>query len=161
MQIQTDFLIIGSGLAGLSYALKVADYGKVCIITKNKIDESNTGYAQGGIAAVTYSPDSYTKHIEDTLTAGDGLCDSRVVALVVKEAADRINELVNWGAQFDINADGKFDLAREGGHSEHRILHHKDNTGKEIQRALTESVQNHKNRKQKSCIIYVNSIYRD
>jgi L-aspartate oxidase len=140
-----DFLVVGSGLAGLSFALKVADYGKVAILTKTDLMETNTSYAQGGIAAVTYEPDNYEKHIQDTLIAGDGLCNEEVVRMVIKEAPDQINELINWGTNFDKENDGKFDLAREGGHSEYRILHHKDDTGFEIQRALTEKVRKHLN----------------
>ncbi len=142
---KTDFLVIGSGLAGLSFALKVADYGKVCIVTKTNLEETNTSYAQGGIAAVTYEKDSYEKHIKDTLIAGDGICDEEVVKMVVSEAPEQIKELLKWGAKFDKKSDGAFDLAKEGGHSEHRILHHKDNTGFEIQRALNEKVKYHKN----------------
>jgi L-aspartate oxidase len=145
MNKRTDFLIIGSGIAGLSYALKVAPFGKVCMITKANEDESNTKYAQGGIAAVMHSPDSYKKHIEDTLIAGDGICDEEVVRMVITESTDRINELINWGAKFDKTASGEFDLAKEGGHSEHRILHHKDNTGFEIERALLAAVHKHPN----------------
>jgi L-aspartate oxidase len=141
MPLKFDFLIIGSGLAGLSYALKVAQYGKVAIITKTSLEQTNTYYAQGGIAAVTYQPDSYRKHVEDTLLAGDGLCDKKVVEMVISEAPARIKELIDWGANFDKKPNGVFDLAKEGGHSEKRILHHKDNTGYEIQRALIEQVK--------------------
>ncbi len=148
--LHTDFLIIGSGIAGLSYAFKVADYFyqknepiKVTIVTKDKIEESNTKYAQGGIAAVTRSSDSFEKHIEDTLIAGDGLCDERVVKMVVQQAPERIQELIDWGTNFDKNSQNQFDLAKEGGHSEHRILHHKDVTGNEIERALIHKVENH------------------
>lgn len=140
-----DFLIIGSGIAGLCYALKVAQRGKVCMITKSDEDESNTKYAQGGIAAVTYAPDSFEKHIQDTLIAGDGLCDEKIVRLVITEAPERIQELIDWGAQFDKNTRGEFDLGKEGGHSENRILHHKDNTGFEIERALIAKVHAHPN----------------
>jgi L-aspartate oxidase len=140
-----DFLVIGTGLGGLSYALKVADQGKVCLITKTRLEETNTSYAQGGIASVTYQPDDFEKHIQDTLTCGDGLCDKEAVRLVVTEAPKQIVELIRWGTNFDKKADGGYDLAREGGHTEHRILHHKDNTGFEIQRALCEKVRNHKN----------------
>jgi L-aspartate oxidase len=142
---QIDFLIIGSGIAGLSYALKVAGHGKVCMITKANEDESNTKYAQGGIAAVMYSPDSYEKHIKDTLIAGDGICDEEVVRMVITESTERINELIAWGAEFDKTETGEYDLAREGGHSEHRILHHKDSTGFEIERALLAAVHKHPN----------------
>ncbi len=142
---KVDFLIIGSGIAGLSYALKVAAHGSVCMITKSDEDESNTKYAQGGIAAVTDSLDSFDKHIQDTLVAGDGLCDEDVVRMVITEAPDRIRELIAWGAQFDKKSSGEFDLGKEGGHSENRILHHKDNTGFEIERALIEQVNSHPN----------------
>ncbi len=145
MQQQTDFLIIGSGIAGLSYALKVADQGTVFIITKSNEDESNTKYAQGGIAAVLYEGDTHEKHIQDTLNAGAGLCDEDRVRIVVTEGTERVQELIQLGANFDRKKSGEFDLAREGGHSEHRILHYKDITGKEIERALLEKVHAHKN----------------
>ncbi len=143
MQKEYDFLVIGTGVAGMSYALKVAAYGTVCIISKTVAQESNTYYAQGGIAAVTNLQDSYKKHIDDTIIAGDGLCNEEIVKLVVSEAPERIKELINWGADFDKNSDGDYDLAREGGHSEHRILHHKDNTGEEIQLSLMEQINQH------------------
>ncbi len=133
---RTDFLVIGSGIAGLSFALKVADYGKVLIITKSNEDESNTKYAQGGVAAVVGKQDSFDKHIEDTLIAGDGLCDKNIVEIVIKEGPDRIKEFIDYGINFDKTGQGFFDLAKEGGHSEHRVLHHKDITGSEIERNL-------------------------
>jgi L-aspartate oxidase len=142
---KADFLVIGSGIAGLSYALKVADRGKVLIITKSDHDESNTKYAQGGIAAVISASDSFEKHISDTLVAGDGLCDEAVVRMVVAEAPDRIRELISWGTQFDLNERGVYDLGKEGGHSEPRILHHKDTTGFEIEQSLIARVQQHPN----------------
>lgn len=145
MKKKVDFLIIGSGIAGLSYALKVAAHGSVCMITKANEDESNTKYAQGGIAAVMYHPDSFEKHIQDTLIAGDSICDEEVVRMVITESTDRINELIAWGAKFDRTETGAYDLAKEGGHSEHRILHHKDNTGFEIERALLAAVHQHPN----------------
>ncbi|MDD2279239.1 MAG: L-aspartate oxidase [Bacteroidales bacterium] len=140
-----DFLVIGSGIAGLSFALKAAEHGSVIIISKANLDETNTVYAQGGIAAVTYDPDSAEKHINDTLICGDGLCNEQVVRMIVEEAPTQIKQLIQWGVRFDRNESGQYDLAKEGGHSEHRILHHKDNTGHEIQRALTCKVKNHKN----------------
>ena len=140
-----DFLVLGTGVAGLSFALKVAEYGKVCVVTKTNLEETNTKYAQGGIAAVTYKPDNYEKHINDTLIAGDHFCNEQVVRMIVKEAPSQIKELINWGADFDKTKNGNYDLAREGGHSEHRILHHKDNTGFEIQRALSKKVRNNSN----------------
>lgn len=147
--IQTDFLVIGSGIAGLSYALKVAQHypdKKVLVITKTRIDETNTKYAQGGIAGVTdFENDSYDKHIQDTLIAGDGLCNPRTVEIVVKEGPDRIREIIAWGTRFDKDSEGDYKLGREGGHSEFRILHHKDVTGREIERALLETVSKVKN----------------
>lgn len=136
---------MGSGIAGLCFALKAADYGKVLIVTKSDEDESNTKYAQGGIASVTYTPDSYEKHIQDTLICGDGMCNERIVRMVVEESAERIKELISWGTDFDKNAAGAFDLAREGGHSEHRVLHHKDMTGLEIERKLLARIHAHPN----------------
>src|SRR6476620_9835908 len=109
MSKQTDFLIIGSGIAGLTYALKVAAHGKVMMITKANEDESNTKYAQGGIAAVMYSPDSYQKHISDTLICGDGLCDEEVVRMVIKESTERVMELAEWGANFDKTPAGDYE----------------------------------------------------
>lgn len=138
-----DFLVIGSGIAGISFALKAAKYGKVAILCKTTMDESNTSFAQGGIASVTYSPDSFEKHIEDTLIAGDGHCNLDAVEKVVREAPAQIEELVNWGVDFDKNEKGLFDLHREGGHQEHRILHNKDNTGYQIQQSLIRSVKSH------------------
>jgi len=143
MEKKYDYLVIGSGLGGLSYALKVAEHGSVCLITKSNLEETNTRFAQGGIAAVTYEPDSYGKHVQDTLIAGDDICNEDVVKMVVKEGPAQIHELIQWGTKFDKSSTGKYDLAREGGHSESRILHHKDNTGEEIQRALSQKVRNH------------------
>ncbi len=145
MNKQFDFLVLGSGIAGLSFALKVADHGKVCIITKSKLETTNTSYAQGGIASVTYQPDNYEKHINDTLICGDGLCEKSIVEMVVKNAPEQINQLISWGVFFDKKTDDEYDLAKEGGHSENRILHYKDITGKEIQRALSEKVRKHPN----------------
>ncbi len=142
---ETDFLVIGTGIAGLSFALKTAKHSRVLIVTKSTIDETNTRYAQGGIAAVTYKPDNFEKHIKDTLIAGDGLCDKKVVEMVVHEAPAKIKELTGLGVHFDKNPQGKYDLGREGGHSEHRVLHHKDITGYEIQRVLTKKVKEHPN----------------
>jgi L-aspartate oxidase len=145
MQQKVDFLIIGSGIAGLSYALKVAEHGTVCIVTKSNEDESNTKYAQGGIAAVWHNQDTIEKHIQDTLIAGAGLCNEEIVRLVVTEGTSRVKELIELGAKFDKTREGSYDLAKEGGHSEHRILHYKDITGYEIERALIEKIKAHKN----------------
>lgn len=144
MRKKVDFLVIGSGIAGLSYALKVADYGSVLIVSKSKAAETSTSYAQGGIAAVMYNPDTYEKHIKDTLIAGNYLNDEKIVRLTISESTDRIKELIEWGTNFDMQ-NGKYDLAREGGHSEKRVLHFQDKTGAEIQRALLESVRRHPN----------------
>ena len=145
MQYKVDFLVIGSGIAGLAYALKVAPYGKVLIVTKDIAEESNTRYAQGGIAAVMYTPDNYEKHILDTIMAGAGLCDENIVRITITESTERIQELIKWGTNFDKTASGKYDLAKEGGHSESRVLHHKDDTGREIIRALIMQAQMHPN----------------
>ena len=147
--MQTDFLVIGSGIAGLTYAIKVAEAcpdKQVLIVTKSNADETNTKYAQGGIAVVNdLEKDSFDKHIEDTLIAGDGLCNPEIVDVVVKEGALRVNEIIEWGAQFDKEKDGDYALGKEGGHSEHRILHHKDVTGAEMERALLETIRRSKN----------------
>ena len=138
--METDFLVIGSGIAGLTYALKMAEQHpdkKITIITKTDADETNTKYAQGGIAGVwDEQKDSYEKHIEDTLIAGDGLCNEAIVEIVVKEGPERIREIIEYGADFVKDEKGKYSLGKEGGHSENRILHHKDITGKEMERAL-------------------------
>ncbi len=143
MAYKYDFLVIGSGIAGMSFALKVAEKGKVGIICKTGIEEANTFYAQGGIASVTKPTDNFDKHIEDTLICGGGLCNREAVEKVVREAPAQIEELVNWGVNFDRDEKGGFDLHREGGHSEFRILHHRDNTGQEIQDSLIRAIKKH------------------
>jgi L-aspartate oxidase len=145
MRLKTDFLVIGTGVAGLSYALKVAEKGKVILVAKSSIDEGSTKYAQGGIAAVMYHPDNYEKHIQDTLIAGDELCNEKIVRITITESTERVKELIDWGTNFDKNPDGSFKLGREGGHSENRVLHSKDSTGHEIERALVLKVKAHPN----------------
>jgi len=140
-----DYLVIGSGIAGMSFALKLADKGSVALCCKTGLEEANTFYAQGGIASVTKTTDQFENHIQDTLIAGDGLCNRAVVEKVVREAPAQIMELIRWGVDFDMDETGHFDLHKEGGHSEFRILHHKDSTGAEIQQSLVESVKTHPN----------------
>ncbi|MCF0198979.1 MAG: L-aspartate oxidase [Bacteroidaceae bacterium] len=139
-----DFLIIGGGVAGMSYALKVsrAGKGKIALVCKTTLDEANTAKAQGGIASVTnLKVDNFEKHIEDTMIAGDFISDPKAVEQVVKNGPKGIADLVQWGVNFDKNEAGEFDLHREGGHSEFRILHHADDTGFEIQRGLMAAVR--------------------
>jgi L-aspartate oxidase len=143
-----DFLIIGSGVAGMSYALKVAraNKGKIAIICKTTLEEANTAKAQGGTASVTnLLKDNFEKHIEDTMIAGDFISDRAAVEQVVRNAPRQIHELVEWGVNFDRDEKGEFDLHREGGHSEFRILHHADDTGAEIQRGLMQAIKNNPN----------------
>jgi len=144
-RVETDVLIIGAGVAGLSAAIKLAMHKPdldITIITKTNKTTSNTSWAQGGIASVwDFSVDGYDKHIEDTLIAGDGLCDPEIVSIVVKEGHERVKEIIDWGARFDKEDDGDYNLGMEGGHSENRILHYKDITGWEVQRSLNEKVK--------------------
>ena len=145
MRKHVDFLVIGSGIAGLAFAIKVAKHGKVCIVTKSRMDDTATSWAQGGIAAVMYTPDSFEKHIQDTINAGDGLCNEEVVRFTIRESTERIKELIKWGTKFDKTTTGLYDLAKEGGHSEYRVLHHKDSTGREIENKLLEEVKRNPN----------------
>lgn len=143
-EIRTDFLVIGSGIAGLSFALKVADVGTVAIITKKEKAESNTNYAQGGIATVISPDDSYELHMKDTLDAGVGLCHRNAVEVLVTEGPQRLKELIDLGVQFT-KKEGQLDLGREGGHSKNRIVHAADRSGWEIERALLHNIANHPN----------------
>ena len=147
--IKTDVLVIGSGISGLSYAIKISEQlpdAKITIVTKAEEDETNTKYAQGGLAVVTdFSKDNFEKHIEDTMHAGDGENNREVVEMVIKEGPARFHELVDWGTRFDKKEDGEYKLGREGGHTEFRIVHHKDITGAEIERALLEYCNNSEN----------------
>lgn len=146
MTYEYDYLVIGSGIAGMSFALKVAHTGRVALVCKTKLPEANTYLAQGGVASVTnLKVDNFEKHIEDTMIAGDWLSDPEAVKKVVSEAPNEINALINWGVNFDKNEDGEFDLHKEGGHSEFRILHHQDNTGAEIQESLIAAVKKNPN----------------
>jgi len=152
MDIQTDFLIIGSGIAGLMVALKVADSGTVAIVTKKQAVDSNTNLAQGGIASVFDQQDSFDLHIQDTLDAGDGLCNPDVVRQVVVGGPERIRELMAIGVDFNtegggpgVNGGTPFDLGREGGHSRNRIVHAQDMTGREVEQVLLEQARQHRN----------------
>ncbi len=144
-QIKSDYLVIGSGVAGLSFALDVAEFGEVSLITKSTLCETNTTLAQGGISAVTDPDDDPESHAKDTHIAGADICHDDAVEVLVKDASGRIEDLVRWGVNFDKEKDGSFDLAREGGHSHHRILHVADQTGKSIQSTLVERVKEHPN----------------
>ncbi|MDO9263578.1 MAG: L-aspartate oxidase, partial [Desulfosalsimonadaceae bacterium] len=152
MEHESDFLIIGSGVAGLLFAIKVADHGTVTIITKRNIAESNTAYAQGGIASVLAKTDSFEAHIADTLASGDGICDPNVVEMVVRNAPERIQELIDLGVRFNRQkaesmdtSDLHLDLCREGGHSHNRIVHADDLTGLAVEEALVDRVRSHPN----------------
>lgn len=148
MEIKTDFLVIGSGIAGLSFALNASEHGSVAIVTKRERSESATLYAQGGIASVFSETDSFDAHIRDTLQAGAGLCHEDVVEKVIKEGPERIRELASWGAMFSMRGNSErveFDLGMEGGHSNRRIVHASDITGREIERALISEAERNRN----------------
>ena len=153
METRTDYLVIGSGIAGLTFALSVADKGSVAIVTKREKSEAATSYAQGGVAAVVSEADSFESHVEDTLKAGDGLCDEAVVRSVVEEGPSQIRRLMEWGVRFTKGKHWPFDLSKEGGHSHRRVLHVSDFTGREIEQALLSAVEAHPNIK-----IYENHI---
>jgi len=144
MQTENDFLVIGSGIAGLSFALQAANHGKVALVTKKEITESATNYAQGGIASVFSEEDTFESHMEDTIVAGAGICHEDVVKMVVEEGPDVIKTLIEWGVKFTTSGDS-YDLTREGGHSKRRIFHADDLTGREIERALVTAVFEHPN----------------
>ncbi|HTP65468.1 MAG TPA: L-aspartate oxidase [Geobacteraceae bacterium] len=144
MRIECDFLVIGSGIAGLSFALQAANRYRVAVVTKRDISESATKFAQGGIASVFSAEDSFDAHVEDTLTAGAGICHKDVVRMVVEDGPRTIRGLIEWGVNFTTSG-GEYDLTREGGHSARRILHAEDITGREIERALVEAVRQHPN----------------
>ncbi len=144
MRREVDFLVIGSGIAGLSLALKLAANHRVVVVTKGKITDSSTERAQGGICSVTSQPDSFEQHIKDTMECGSYVNNEQVVRMVVEGAPEQMHQLVDWGVKFDM-IDGQFDLAREGGHTYSRILHHKDSTGQEIEHTLAQRVVEHPN----------------
>ena len=152
MNCNADFLVIGSGVAGLSFALKVADFGKVALVTKRDVMESNTAYAQGGIAAVLSSIDSFDLHIKDTLSSGDDLSNRDVVEMVVTTGPQLVRELIDLGVKFSRSEEGErqtpgteYDLGREGGHSKNRVIHADDMTGRAMEKVLVDHVRNHKN----------------
>jgi L-aspartate oxidase len=143
---RTDFLVIGSGISGLVYALHAAEHGKVLVVTKREPSDGSTAWAQGGIAAVLDPQDTLSAHVTDTLTVGDGLCHKETVELCVSDGPSAISELrERWGVQFDRSPSGEWELAREGGHSARRVAHAKDTTGKEIERALLACAERHPN----------------
>ena len=145
MEQIADVLVIGSGLAGLSYALKVADFATVNLVTKRGLTETSTSKAQGGIAAVLGPDDRFEYHIQDTLTVGEGLSHPDIVELVVRQGPARVRELIEMGAHFDTGKDNGYDLGREGGHSRRRVIHAQDMTGAEVERILAEKVLSHPN----------------
>jgi L-aspartate oxidase len=148
-----DVVVVGSGIAGLSYSLRLSEYFqkhhpdfRICILTKGEEDETNTKYAQGGVAAVTdFYSDSYEKHMQDTISAGDDLSNPKIVEMVIKDGPSRVREIIRWGTEFDRNERGDYDLGKEGGHSANRVLHHKDITGLEIEKKLLKKVKKYKN----------------
>jgi L-aspartate oxidase len=144
MTERTDFLVLGSGIGGLTYALRAAEWGKVTVITKKERGESNTNYAQGGVASVTAPGDDFSLHIRDTLACGAGLCDPAAVRMVIEDGPPMIRQLLEWGVRFDRDG-GRLAVGREGGHSRNRIVHARDATGREIERALLEAVKRHRN----------------
>lgn len=139
--MQVDFLVVGSGIAGLTFATKAAKLGSVLVLTKKRKADSSTNYAQGGIAAVFGENDAPEYHIQDTIKAGEGLCDNEMVAIMVRDGPKLVEELHSMGCRFSINSNGRFDLAQEGGHSRRRIVHAKDYTGQEIERVLLEEAK--------------------
>ena len=143
--LETDYLVIGSGISGLYFALRAAEHGRVVVVTKKKPDDTATNLAQGGVAAVLDDDDSYESHIQDTLTVGDGLCRLEAVETTVREGPEHVRRLAQLGVDFARDASGNFELGREGGHSKRRVAHYKDVTGAEVQRALLATVAKHSN----------------
>lgn len=143
--LETDYLVIGSGIAGLNFALHAAEHGRVVVITKKLPSDTNTNWAQGGVAAALAKDDSFERHIEDTLVAGDGLCDRKVVELCVLDGPAQIQRLLDLGVRLARDPSGELDLGMEGAHTRHRVVHWEDITGREIQRALIEAIARHSN----------------
>jgi len=155
---ESDYIVIGSGIAGLCFALEVAEAGSVTILTKKEDFESSTNYAQGGIAVVSTAEDSFEDHVRDTLIAGAGLCHEDIVRDLVRDGPTLVHQLIDWGVRFTLRDEpasktggalpqdfNLYDLGREGGHSKRRILHSKDLTGREVERALLKSLREHRN----------------
>nr|HEX4313755.1 L-aspartate oxidase [Kofleriaceae bacterium] len=142
---ETDYLVIGSGIAGLNFALLAAEHGRVTIVTKKNPDDTNTNWAQGGVAAALAPDDSLQRHVDDSLAAGDGLCDRKVVEMCVEQGPAAVQRLLDLGVRLDRGPDGNLDLGREGAHSRHRVVHWEDVTGREIQRALLAATRRHAN----------------
>jgi L-aspartate oxidase len=143
--VETDYLVIGSGIAGLNFALLAAEHGRVTVITKKRPSDTNTNWAQGGVAAVLAADDSFEQHIQDTLTAGDGLCDPEAVRVCVEDGPREVQRLLDLGVRLARGPEGQLDLGREGAHTRHRVVHWEDVTGREIQRALVAAVEKHPN----------------
>src|SRR5947208_7741063 len=138
--LETDYLVIGSGIAGLNFALSAAEHGRVVIITKKRPNDTNTNWAQGGVAAVLSREDSFEQHVQDTLVAGDGLCDRGIVELCVHEGPAQVQRLLDVGVRLARDERGQLDLGRESAHTHSRVVHWEDVTGREIQRALIAAV---------------------
>ena len=146
MRIQSDYLVLGSGISGLTFALEAARHGEVAVVTKRGIADTNTNWAQGGIAAVMDPDDSFEAHAQDTIDVGYGLSKPGIVELVVEDGPDRIRELIELGARFDAKAgEDELDLTREGGHTARRVVHAGDITGREVQRVLVAAALAHPN----------------
>jgi len=164
LNYKTDVLIIGGGISGLTLAIKLAEFApneNILLITKEELEECNTFYAQGGVACVWNEKDSFKKHIQDTLDAGDGLCNEEIVGEIISKVPERINELIDWGIEFTKNKDGAYDLGREGGHSERRILHVNDLTGEYIEKTLIRKVKICKNVELKENMCAINLYTRN
>jgi len=138
--LETDYLVIGSGIAGLNFALLAAQHGRVVVVTKKRPNDTNTNWAQGGVAAALSSDDSVELHVEDTLTAGDGLCDRDVVQMCVSEGPTHVQRLLDIGVRLARDSNGRLDLGREGAHSRNRVVHWQDVSGREIQRGLLSAI---------------------